>query len=315
MPDGNMKDIAAALSAEAQNYNGNEAFGLARAIPRPYCKGTLVFQCDASGNWVPQVNPAASLVLFQRGINDTNPGSGTGLSQSGISGWFAVRSVNLTSSMYNGGLSMKFYALILGIGISQERIRRVAAGTTGAAALSGSTPGYLPYSGGSVVDNDWQLSDRLAVNGFGGSELYLLPVAQNTDCPLLLGIWQTINSPRIGGELGGPEKSQSSPSGAFRFRDDIMVAPGIQGNTAQPNQIQISWSNGALASIDKITGSASAPVNTFLGLDFIMTLDVAFGMPFSRGAMLPNGTQAEQFTFVFASEFDRLKYDCYQNYV
>lgn len=303
------------LSPEAQNYNGNEAFGLARAIPRPYCKGTLVFKADGAGSWVPQVSTAASLVLFQHGINDTNPGTNLGLTQSGIYGWYATRSVNLTSSQYNGGLSMKYYALILGIGMMQERIRRLTAGATTAVALSGSTPGYMAYAGGAVVDNDWQLNDRLFANGFGGSELYLLPVAQNTDCPLLLGIWQTFNSPRIGGEVGGPEVSQSSPNRMFRFRDDIMVAPGIQGNTAQPNQIQISWSNGPIGSVDQITGSAIAAATQYLGLDFIMTLDVAFGVPVPRGALLPTGQPAETFTFVFASEFDRLKYDCYQQAV
>lgn len=313
--DGNAPSIFVPLSNDAQNYNGNAAFGLARSIPRPYCKGTLVFQANASGNWVPQVSATAPLTLFQHGINDTNPGNSLGLVQSGIYGWYATRSVNLTSSQYNGGLSMSYYALILGVGLMQERIRRVATGTTGAAALSGSTPGYLPYSGGAVVDNDWQLVDRLMVNGFGGSELYLLPVAQNTDCPLLLGIWQTLNSPRVGGEVGGPEVSQSSPSRMFRFRDDIMVAPGVQGNTAQPNQVQIAWSNGVLASIDKITGSASATTGDFLGLDFVMILDVAFGTPVKPGDVLPDGSTAREFTFVFATEFDRLKYDCYQQSV
>lgn len=312
--DGNAPSIVR-LSQDATNYNGNAAFGLARSIPRPYSKGTLVFVADASGNWVPQVSSSAPLTLFQHGINDQNPGNNLGLTQSGIYGWYATRSVNLTSSQYNGGLSMVYYALILGVGLMQERIRRVATGTTGAAALSGSNPGYLPYSGGQVVDNDWQLVDRLFVNAFGGSELNLLPVAQNTDCPLLLGIWQTVNSPRIGGEVGGPEVSQSSPSRMFRFRDDIMVAPGIQGNTAQPNQIQIAWANGVLGSINKITGSASATTGDYLGLDFVMILDVAFGMPYAQGQRLPDGSTATEFTFVFASEFDALKYDCYQQSV
>lgn len=312
----------AVLSETAELYGADKAFGLTRVVARPYCKGTFVLACDASGNWEPQQSSSAPIVLFQHGVNDTLTASSNPLASSGISGAYAPRSIEITNSQYNGGFSMRYDALILGVGIVFERVRRYTASSTATASgISGSTPGYLPRSGGTVNDNDWNLVDRLLVSILGASELQLLPMAQNTDCPLLLGVPQLIDSSRIGGQWGGPEVSQSSPDYRWRFRDDIKVGPGIQGNTAQPNQIQIAWLDGVLASIGKITGSASAttystPSGDLLGVDFVMVCDVAFGISVKAGSIIPGtNRQATADTFVFATEFDALKYQCYRGAV
>lgn len=313
------------ISPDASSFNGNDAFGLTRVVARPYCKGTFVLACNAAGNWVPQQGATAPIIFFQHGVNDTLTAGSNPLASSGISGAYAQRSIEITNSQYNGGLSMTYEALILGVGILQERIRRVAYASgvnVGAVPFAGpyTTPGIASRAGGTVNDNDFNLSDRLLQSILGASELQLLPMAVNTDCPLLMGIPQLINSSRTGGEWGGPAVSQSSPDYRWRFRDDIKVLPGQQGNTAQPNQIQVAWLDGVLGSVGKITGSASATEYTgsagdLLALDVIMVLDVAFGNSFKRGARMPNGQVAGEDIFVFATEFDALKYRCYHGAV
>ena len=317
--------LAVSLSDEATSFSGNEAFGLTRVVARPYCKGTLVLACNAAGNWVPQQGTNAPIILFQHGVNDTLTAGSNPLSSSGISGAYAPRSIEITNSQYNGGLSQTWDALLLGVGIIQERIRRLAYASgvnSGALPFGGpyTTPGFVSRAGGTVNDNDYALSDRLLQSLLGASELQLLPMAVNTDCPLLMGVPQLINSSRTGGEWGGPAVSQSTPDYRWRFRDDIKVSPGIQGNTAQPNQVQISWLDGVLGSIGKITGSASATEYTgsagdLLAVDFIMVLDVAFGETIKKGKPLPNGSVADSDVFVFATEFDALKYRCYHGAV
>jgi hypothetical protein len=322
-------DVPAAMfiSPMASSFSADAAFGLTRVVARPYCKGSFVLACNAAGNWVPQQGPSAPVVFFQHGVNDTFTTGTNPLAQSGISGQYAQRSIEITNSQYNGGFSMKYSALILGIGIVQERIRRLAYSASvnvGATPFAGpyTAPGYVSRAGGIVNDNDWNLSDRLLSSILGASELQLLPMAQNTDCPLLLGVIQLFDSSRIGGMYGGPEVSQTTPDYRWRFRDDILVTAGIQGNTAQPNQIQVAWLDGVIGSIGKLTGSASATEYTgsagdLLALDVIMVVDVAFGLQFDKGAVLPTTppTVADVPTFVFATEFDARKYDCYRGAV
>jgi hypothetical protein len=217
-------DVPAAMfiSPMASSFSADAAFGLTRVVARPYCKGSFVLACNAAGNWVPQQGPSAPVVFFQHGVNDTFTTGTNPLAQSGISGQYAQRSIEITNSQYNGGFSMKYSALILGIGIVQERIRRLAYSASvnvGATPFAGpyTAPGYVSRAGGIVNDNDWNLSDRLLSSILGASELQLLPMAQNTDCPLLLGVIQLFDSSRIGGMYGGPEVSQTTPDYRWRF--------------------------------------------------------------------------------------------------
>ena len=336
-------DALAPLSSDATNYGATDAFGLTRVIPRPYCKFTLVLAANAAGNWVPQQSATAPIICFQHGIND-NPVA-LMLIASGISNTYAVKSVEITNSQYNGGFSMTLDALILGMGIVQERIRRVtcvASPTTESRALNGTNPGYVPRGNvavttvSSVNDNDFNLSDRLLSSLLGATEFYLLPMAVNTDCNLNLGVYQAAFTAGIGGDLGGPSTSQTTASMRWRFRDDIKVGPGIQGNTSMPNQIQLSWMDGVLGSIGRITGSAAPTEHVqgatgtgdLLAVDCVLIVDVAFGHTYKKGQII-QGELAQQTdgsfvrasrvaaedTFVFASEFDARKYDCYRSFV
>lgn len=279
-------------------YTASEAFGLARPVARPYHKLSLIAVCDASGNWLPDQTAAVPVIIFEHGVNDNFTGTSNPFINAGITGSPAPKSIEITSSPRNGGFSMAYQAVILGIGLILERIRVIAADANNVARV-GSTPAHVQRSGGLVGDNEWNLSDRLLISFLGASEWQLLPVNNNTDCNLLLGIPQLMPA-RIGWEGGPPGVGQNKPAVAYRFRDDILVNPGVSGNNDQPNRLQLSWLDGVLAGIEKITDSTSRATGTLLSLDCIAVVDVAFGTILQTGE------------FQFATEFDARKYLEYQ---
>lgn len=290
--------LVASMGSAPNNYNPNAAFGLGRAIPRPYYKFTLILAADASGNWVPQQAANVPIIVFEHGVNDTFTGIANPFINAGITGTPAARSLEITNSPRNGGFSMLYQAIILGIGIVLERVRVITADANNVARV-GTTPAHVQRSGGTVGDNEWALSDRLLISLLGASEWQLIPVNDNTDCNLMLGVGQLMPA-RIGWENGPPSPGQNRPSTMFAFRDDILVNPGVSGNNDQPNRLGLYWLDGVLASVEKLTDSTSRTAGDLLALDLICVVDVAFGR------MMDDGN------FRFATEFDAKKYEEYR---
>lgn len=294
-------DLARVISASAASFGANEAFGLSRAVARPYYKFSLIFEANASGNWVPMQSAAVPVIAFEHGVNDNFSGIPNPFINAGISGTPATRSIEQTNSPRNGGFSMIYQAIILAIGVVLERLRVIAPDADNV-ALVGTTPAHVQRSGGTVGDNEWQLTDRLLVSIFGASEWQLIPVNTNTDCNLMLGVPQLMTA-RTGWENGPTSTGKNEPKAMWVFRDDIVVNPGISGNNDQPNRLQLSWLDGVLGEVEKVTGTRSRATGTLLSLDMVCVVDVAFGR-------LSDGSR-----FTFATEFDRLKYECYREAV
>jgi len=288
------------LGQGAQSFGSNEAFGLGRAIPRPYYKLSIIFRADADGAWVPQNSATLPQIVFEHGVNDNFSGVPDPFVNAGISGTPAVRSLEITNSPRNGGFSMLYQAIVLGIGLVLERIRVIAPDASNVAAV-GTVPAHVERSGGVVGDNEWNLSDRLLISALGASEWQLIPVNTNTDCNLMLGVGQLMTA-RTGWENGPPGPGANRPSVMFAFRDDILVNPGVSGNNDQPNRLALQWLDGVLDAIEPITDSAPRVLGTLLALDLVCVVDVAFGM-------LQDGR------FRFASDFDARKYTEYRNCV
>lgn len=300
-----MPDISAALtraiSEAATSFGANEAFGLSRAVARPYYKFSLILEADATGLWVPQQSATVPVIVFEHGVNDNFSGITNPFINAGISGTPATRSIEITNSPRNGGFSMIYQAIILAIGVVLERVRVITPNANNV-ALDGETPAHVQRSGGSVGDNEWQLVDRLVISLLGASEWQLIPVNTNTDCNLMLGVPQLMTA-RTGWENGPTGTGKNEPKAMWVFRDDIVVNPGISGNNDQPNRLQLSWLDGVLASIEPIKGTTVRADTTLLALDMVCVVDVAFGR-------LGEGKR-----FTFATDFDRLKYDCYREAV
>lgn len=294
-------DLARVISSSAASFGANEAFGLSRAVARPYYKFSLIFEADASGNWLPQQSAAVPVIVFEHGVNDNFSGIPNPFINAGISGTPATRSIENTNSPRNGGFSMIYQAIILAIGVVLERLRVIAPDADNV-ALVGTTPAHVQRSGGTVGDNEWQLIDRLIVSIFGASEWQLIPVNTNTDCNLMLGVPQLMTA-RTGWENGPTSTGKNEPKAMWVFRDDIVVNPGISGNNDQPNRLQLGWLDGVLGSVEKVGGTNSRATGTLLALDMVCVVDVAFGR------------MADGNRFIFATEFDRLKYECYREAV
>ena len=302
LSDAAVKPVSA-LEQGAQSFGSNEAFGLGRPIPRPYYKCSIIFEADANGNWTPQNDKAIPTIVFEHGVNDNFSGVANPFQNAGISGIPAVRSLEITNSPRNGGFSMLYQAIILGVGIVLERIRVITADSNNVAANKGAgIPAHVERGGGGVGDAEWLLSDRLLISALGASEWQLIPVNTNTDCNLMLGAPQLMTA-RTGWENGPPSPGQNRPSVMFCFRDDIVVNPGVSGNNDQPNRLALYWLDGVLASVEKLTNSAPRAAGTLLALDLVVVVDVAFG------AMTADGT------FRFASDFDARKYVEYRSCV
>lgn len=292
--------LISSMGQGAQSFGSNEAFGLGRAIPRPYYKLSLILEA-VGGVWVPQNSATLPSIVFEHGVNDNFSGITDPFANAGISGIPAVRSLEITNSPRNGGFSMLYQAIILGIGLMLERIRVVTANDNNVPAVGGD-PAHVQRSGGSVGDNEWNLSDRLFISLLGASEWQLIPVNTNTDCNLLLGVGQLMTA-RTGWENGPASPGQNRPSVMFCFRDDILVNPGVSGNNDQPNRLALQWLDGCLASIQPITDSVPPVDDTLLVLDLVCVVDVAFGR------MQPDNM------FQFASDFDARKYAEYRSCV
>lgn len=286
---------AAAIAAQFQSSN---AFGLGRAIPRPYHKLSLIFAANALGAWVPQNTPAVPTIVFEHGVNDTFTSIPNPFINAGISGQPGTRSLEITNSPRNGGFSMLFQAIILGFGLVLERIRVITPDDDNVARV-GDTPAHVQRSGGTVGDNEWALSDRLLISVLGASEWQLLPVNNNTDCNLMLGVPQLMAA-RTGWENGPPSPGQNRPNVQWVFRDDIIVNPGISGNNDQPNRLALFWLDGVLDAVEPLVDSAPRELGTLLALDLILVVDVAFGELQRDGA------------FQFATPFDEQKYREYR---
>lgn len=301
-----MPDISAAItraiSESATSFGANEAFGLSRAVARPYYKFTLILEANATGQWVPQQTATVPIIVFEHGVNDNFSGIPNPFINAGISGTPATRSIEITNSPRNGGFSMIYQAIILAVGVVLERLRVITPDGSNNVARDGDTPAHVQRSGGSVGDNEWQLIDRLIVNLLGASEWQLIPVNTNTDCNLMVGVPQLMTA-RTGWENGPTSTGKNEPKAMWVFRDDIVVNPGISGNNDQPNRLQLSWLDGVLASIEPIKGTTPRDEHTLLALDMVCVVDVAFGR-------LSEGKR-----FTFATPFDALKYDCYREAV
>ena len=98
-----MPDISAALtraiSEAATSFGANEAFGLSRAVARPYYKFSLILEADATGLWVPQQSATVPVIVFEHGVNDNFSGITNPFINAGISGTPATRSIEITNSM------------------------------------------------------------------------------------------------------------------------------------------------------------------------------------------------------------------------
>ena len=289
------------LGQGPQSFGSNEAFGLGRPIPRPYYKLSLILAANAAGNWVPQQSSQLPAIVFEHGVNDNFSGVPNPFVNAGITGIPAVRSLEITNSPRNGGFSMLYQAIILGIGLVLERIRVIDADASNVATV-GDVPAHVQRSGGIVGDNEWNLSDRMLISMLGASEWQLIPVNTNTDCNLMLGVGQLMTA-RTGWENGPPGPGANRPSVMFCFRDDILVNPGVSGNNDQPNRLALQWLDGVMDAIEPITDSAPRAEGTLLALDLVCVVDVAFGKLMDDGK------------FRFASDFDARKYAEYRTCV
>lgn len=292
----NDPELRKALQAQFSSAN---AFGLGRAIPRPYHKISIILRADGAGNWVPQQSATLPVVTFEHGVDDNFAGVANPFANAGISGIPATRSLEITNSPRNGGFSMEFQAIILGFGVFLERVRRVtiAAGTDIAATAT--EPARVRRSGGTVFDIDWQETDRLLINLLGGAEWQLLPVNNNTDCNLMLGVPQLMTA-RTGWENGPTSLGKNSPQSTWAFRDDVVVNPGVSGNNDQPNRLALYWLDGVLTGVQQIVDSTPAANTQLLVLDMVQVVDVAFGRLAAGGS------------FQFATPFDQAKYEQYR---
>lgn len=305
MPDANLQttlqsfenasDVNRALQAQFSSAN---AFGLGRAIPRPYHKLSIIFRADGAGVWVPQQSATLPIITFEHGVDDNFSGVPNPFINAGITGTPATRSLEITNSPRNGGFSMEFQAIILGFGLFLERVRRITINANNVEAV-GTTPAHVQRSGGTVFDIDWQETDRLLVNLLGASEWQLLPVNNNTDCNLMLGIPQLMSA-RTGWENGPTSLGKNSPQSTWVFRDDVVVNPGLSGNNDQPNRLALYWLDGVLAGVQQIVDSTPAANTQLLAVDMIQVVDVAFGRLGAGGS------------FQFATPFDQQKYDTYR---
>jgi hypothetical protein len=232
-------------------------------ILRHYDRFSLIFQADGAGLWVPQTTQRT---MFTHGLDDTvaSPWTDQGYTEAGVNG----DSSSFTSAFKGGALSDTNQCLILAASVFADRPPRVIT------ADANNTTAGVRLSGGSVVDVQAAVQDRLFAAVMAGANMQLLPTGNQTGCSLYMGL-PTLNSVGTGLRNSSiPNYGQDCPAARYTLGDDLIVDPNPNQDSLQPNRIQISFPFNP-ASVTQLTDSTPVAAGVLLALDLQLVIDFA----------------------------------------
>lgn len=245
------------------------------AIPRRYAMGSFIFKVTAAGAWE---LITVSRTWYEFGVNDQSSAANT-YQQAGVNARAGVKDVySITNAGRAGALVIGTPGMILGFGLivlNHPRISATPDGTLDDADWSGTADAnYAPPEGGNLGDFESQKTPELLAGALHGSSFSLLPLDQNTSCPLVLGIPQLMSAGIGFVDAGLPNVGDRRPSCRYRLRRPILVPPEVQGTSTSANRFQLTVDY-PISTVESVYNSPARPTDTLLALDVMLVVDVA----------------------------------------
>ena len=260
--------------------NGGGIADRLRSIGRPYYKFSQIFQTNAAGQYVLQLN---NRILFEQGADDTNSNMNnagyTSVQAPGPLPLALAPTVDMTSTFKGGCFSDKYFCNLLSLGFF------LAAPPRYTAANAAWTTATCPYIDPTVVTGanmgvssvvEEQRVMALVGAAFRATDLELLPIGTASGCNQYLGIPQLMAAGTGWKDGGMPQIGDMMPVARYVFGQDVITPPSTGDSNYQANRIQITQRANSTSVVDVNPNFAVRANAGFVALDFICVADVAF---------------------------------------